>query len=77
MILAILFTVDFLLILGTTKIKNLDDNICSQMVKLTKEDLKEISIAVPIEEVAGDRVFDGMKHLTWKFANTPPKDSEV
>ncbi|KAJ4719651.1 Aldo/keto reductase [Melia azedarach] len=62
---------------GTTKIKNLDDNICSQMVKLTKEDLKEISIAVPIEEVAGDRVFDGMKHLTWKFANTPPKDSEV
>ncbi|GAY44653.1 hypothetical protein CUMW_083530 [Citrus unshiu] len=35
---------------GTTKIKNLDDNIDSLRIKLTKEDLKEISDAVPIEE---------------------------
>ncbi|KAK0600946.1 hypothetical protein LWI29_019885 [Acer saccharum] len=63
---------------GTTKIKNLDDNIGSLTVKLTKEeDLKEISDAVPIEEVAGDRTYGNMKKATWTFANTPQKDSNV
>ncbi|GMN25460.1 hypothetical protein TIFTF001_000933 [Ficus carica] len=62
---------------GTTKIKNLDDNIGSVRVKLTEEDLKEICDAVPIEEVAGDRTYDGMISSTWKFVNTPPKDSKV
>ncbi|GMY20952.1 probable aldo-keto reductase 1 isoform X2, partial [Fagus crenata] len=58
---------------GTTKIKNLDNNICSLKVKLTEEDLKEISDAVPIEEVAGGRSYQNREHLLWKFANTPPK----
>ncbi|KAG6703115.1 hypothetical protein I3842_07G067700 [Carya illinoinensis] len=58
---------------GTTKIKNLDDNIGSLKVKLTGETLKEISDAVPIEEVAGSRSFINTDHLQWKFANTPPK----
>ena len=62
---------------GTTKIKNLDDNIGSLTVKLTEEDLKEISDAVPIEEVAGDRTYGNMKKATWTFANTPQKDSNV
>ena len=63
---------------GTTKIKNLDDNIGSLTVKLTKEeDLKEISDAVPIEEVAGDRTYGNMKKATWTFANTPQKDGNV
>ncbi|KAB1209550.1 putative aldo-keto reductase 1 [Morella rubra] len=57
---------------GTTKIKNLDDNIGSLMVKLTEEDLKEISNTVPIEEIAGGRSFQNMDHFLWKFANTPP-----
>ncbi|KAF3454332.1 hypothetical protein FNV43_RR04779 [Rhamnella rubrinervis] len=58
---------------GTTKIKNLDSNIGSLRVKhLTPEDLKEISDAVPIEEVAGGRTFDGMKKSHWNFADTPP-----
>uniref|UniRef100_A0A2N9EEH9 NADP-dependent oxidoreductase domain-containing protein n=1 Tax=Fagus sylvatica TaxID=28930 RepID=A0A2N9EEH9_FAGSY len=35
---------------GTSKIKNLDNNIGSLKVKLTEEHLKEISDAVPIEE---------------------------
>ncbi|KAJ6380058.1 hypothetical protein OIU76_016669 [Salix suchowensis] len=61
---------------GTTKIRNLDDNIGSLQVKLTKEDLKEISDAVPINEVAGVR--SAQFQLTWKFANTPhPKSSQV
>ncbi|KAK3418415.1 hypothetical protein EUGRSUZ_H04375 [Eucalyptus grandis] len=56
---------------GTTKIKNLDDNIGSLKVKLTEEDLKEISDAVSISEVAGGRTYESMVHATWKFANTP------
>ncbi|XWS64690.1 hypothetical protein CRYUN_Cryun05aG0024900 [Craigia yunnanensis] len=61
----------------TTKIKNLDQNIGFLSVKLTAYDLKEISDAVPIEEVEGDRNYDGMRKASWKFANTPPKDFGV
>ncbi|XP_011032415.1 PREDICTED: probable aldo-keto reductase 1 isoform X1 [Populus euphratica] len=60
---------------GTSKIKNLDENIGSLQVKLTKDDLKEISDAVPVKEVVGLRNKDF--HLTWKFANTPPKTSQI
>ncbi|XP_042517586.1 probable aldo-keto reductase 1 [Macadamia integrifolia] len=60
---------------GTTKIKNLDNNIGSLKVKLTEEDLKEISDAVPIDVVAGSRTADIFLQCSWKFANTPPKDS--
>ncbi|XP_062143877.1 probable aldo-keto reductase 1 [Alnus glutinosa] len=59
---------------GTTKIKNLDDNIGSLKMKLTEANLKEISDAVPIEEVAGSRSFQNTDHFQWKFANTPPKN---
>lgn len=62
---------------GTTKIKNLDENIGSLMMKLTKEDMKEILNFVPIEEVAGDRTYGGMLKVTWKFTNTPPKDCKA
>nr|ACU24567.1 unknown [Glycine max] len=58
---------------GTTKIKNLDSNIGSCEVKLSKDDLKEITDAVPIFEVAGDRTTDAFVRCSWKFANTPPK----
>ncbi|KAK9215206.1 hypothetical protein WN944_007210 [Citrus x changshan-huyou] len=60
---------------GTTKIKNLEDNIGSLTVKLTNKDLKEISDAVPTEEVAGGRYPDSFDKTSWNFANTPPKDS--
>lgn len=62
---------------GTTKIKNLDDNIGSLKVKLTEEDLKEISDAVSISEVAGGRTYENMVHATWKFANTPLPTQKV
>ncbi|GMP60799.1 hypothetical protein CsSME_00023513 [Camellia sinensis var. sinensis] len=42
---------------GTTKIKNLDENIGALRVKLTEDDLKEISDAVPILEIAGPRIY--------------------
>ncbi|KAK1271662.1 Perakine reductase [Acorus gramineus] len=57
---------------GTTKIKNLDDNVGSLKVKLTEEDLKEISEALPIEEVAGPRTYQILQARMWNFANTPP-----
>ncbi|KAF4358529.1 hypothetical protein G4B88_028378 [Cannabis sativa] len=64
---------DIVPIPGTTKIKNLDDNIGSVSVKLTEQDMKEICDAVPVEEVAGDRIYESMISSSWKFANTPPK----
>ncbi|KAH9687967.1 Aldo ket red domain-containing protein [Citrus sinensis] len=68
---------DVLPIPGTSKIKNLDDNIGSLALKLTKEDLKEIADAVPIQEVEGDRTYESMKKVSWKLANTPPKDTKA
>ncbi|KAK7285145.1 hypothetical protein RJT34_19905 [Clitoria ternatea] len=62
---------------GTTKIKNLDQNIGAVSLKFTESDLIEISKAVPIDDVAGGRHFVGNNKLSWKFANTPPKDSRV
>lgn len=61
---------------GTTKIKNLDNNIGSLRVKLTEDDVKEISDAVPIEDVAGDRSNENYVRCSWKYANTPPRDGK-
>ncbi|KAE8664684.1 putative aldo-keto reductase 3 [Hibiscus syriacus] len=57
---------------GTTKIKNLDINIDSLQIKLTREDMEEICDVFQIKEVAGalsPNYFD----QTWKFANTTTK----
>ncbi|RVW38088.1 putative aldo-keto reductase 1 [Vitis vinifera] len=59
---------------GTTKIKNLDDNIGSLRLNLTKEDLEEISDAVPLTEVAGARAPDVLTSTLWQFANTRARD---
>ena len=65
-------------ITGTTKIKNLDQNIGALSVKLTEKDLREISEAVPIDDIAGTRHYDeGHAQVSWKFANTPPKDPSL
>ncbi|KAL5061120.1 hypothetical protein RYX36_032724 [Vicia faba] len=58
---------------GTTKIKNLDQNLGALSLKLSEEDVKEISAAVPVDDVAGSRYYNGSDQLSWKFANTPPK----
>ncbi|KAI5326614.1 hypothetical protein L3X38_035688 [Prunus dulcis] len=59
---------------GTTQIKNLDDNVGSYSVRLTKEDMKEISDTIPLDAVAGKNVADNFISCSWKFANTPAKD---
>lgn len=57
--------------LGTSKIQNLHENIGCLKVKLTKDDQKEISDALPPTEVAGKSISDALYAVTWKFANTP------
>lgn len=51
--------------------KNLDDNIGAVKVKLSKEDLEEISAAVPVGEVAGSRLLGVLEPYSWRLANTP------
>ncbi|KAM0951828.1 putative perakine reductase [Dioscorea sansibarensis] len=56
---------------ATTKIKNLDSNIGALQVKLTEDDLKEISDLIHAEEVAGSRNYEIDESFGWKHANTP------
>ncbi|KAK4739070.1 hypothetical protein R3W88_002767 [Solanum pinnatisectum] len=63
---------DIVPIPGTTKIKNLHDNIDSVRVKLTEEDIKELSDAVSVSEVAGQRYDEFLYKTTYKFSITPP-----
>ncbi|ERN01507.1 hypothetical protein AMTRI_Chr03g54990 [Amborella trichopoda] len=58
---------------GTTKIKNLDENLGSLKLKLSEADIKEIANSVPIDEVAGSRAWTNAHNSLWMFANTPPK----
>ncbi|KAL5782695.1 hypothetical protein ACOSP7_007724 [Xanthoceras sorbifolium] len=62
---------DIIPIPGTTKVKNLDDNIGCLALKLTEDNLKEIRDAVPIDEVGGDRNFSNLSE--YRIANTPRK----
>ncbi|KAJ8760712.1 hypothetical protein K2173_017770 [Erythroxylum novogranatense] len=60
---------------GTTKTKNLVDNVGALRIKLTEDELKKISDAVPINEVAGGRSMNVQQ--TWKFVNTPrPRNTQ-
>ncbi|RZB46658.1 putative aldo-keto reductase 1, partial [Glycine soja] len=62
---------------GTTKIKNLNQNMEALTVKLSEKDPREIFEAVPIGDVASGRYYYGLDHFSWKYANTPPKDSKI
>ncbi|XP_061376152.1 perakine reductase-like isoform X2 [Gastrolobium bilobum] len=64
---------DIIPIPGTTKLRNFENNLGSLIVKLTDEDLREISEAVPVYEVAGEREYDSLSKYAWKFATTPSK----
>ncbi|KAI8021414.1 putative aldo-keto reductase 1 [Camellia lanceoleosa] len=62
---------------GTTKIKNLDENIGALRVKLTEDDLKEISDAVPILEIMWPRIYKSFTRVSFIFADPPlPKNSK-
>ncbi|KAI5064544.1 hypothetical protein GOP47_0021214 [Adiantum capillus-veneris] len=57
---------------GTTKAKNFDENVGALKVKLSVEDLEEISSAVPASEVSGERHNEEIDRLSYKYADTPP-----
>eukprot|EP00252_Welwitschia_mirabilis_P021170 TRINITY_DN534_c0_g2_i1.p1 TRINITY_DN534_c0_g2~~TRINITY_DN534_c0_g2_i1.p1 ORF type:complete len:361 (+),score=41.53 TRINITY_DN534_c0_g2_i1:42-1085(+) len=58
---------------GTTKVKNLEENIDALSVKLTSEEIQETERVV--SSVAGDRYPEDFMSLTWNHANTPPLSS--
>ncbi|KAK7850936.1 putative aldo-keto reductase 1 [Quercus suber] len=62
---------------GTTKVKHVDDNVGSLKVKLTAEDLKEITDVVAINEMAGARIHAGIELSSWRFINTPSKSDNA
>lgn len=60
----------FQCVVGTTKIKNLNANIQSVAVKLTPEDVKEITDAIPVSEVCGARESGVMSKYEYRLADT-------
>ncbi|KAK6254884.1 hypothetical protein SCA6_016189 [Theobroma cacao] len=64
---------DIIPIPGTTKVKNIIDNIGTLALKLRQEDSKEICDAVPLDEVSGENDLGVLSKYAWKFANTPSK----
>lgn len=58
---------------GTTKTKNLDENIGSLNVKLSRADVQEIANLLPPGEIAGSRSPEISQHLTWRSSDTPQK----
>ena len=59
---------------GTTKLKNFDENLGALQVKLSKEDMTEITALFEFDNVAGNRYPD---MNAWTFFNyeTPPLSS--
>ncbi|XP_039036519.1 perakine reductase-like [Hibiscus syriacus] len=64
---------DIVPIPGTTKAKNIIDNVGSLALKVKPEDLKEITDAVPLHEVSGGSDLGILYKYCWKFADTPLK----
>jgi aryl-alcohol dehydrogenase-like predicted oxidoreductase len=64
---------DIVPIPGTTKIKNLNDNIAALSVKLTPEEKKELESYASADVVKGDR--HAHMKSTWIYSETPPLSS--
>jgi len=64
--------IDVVPIPGTSKIKNLDSNIGALNLKLSDEDMKELTDLVSADAVAGGRIYKAFEHANWNYANTPP-----
>lgn len=62
---------DFILIPGTTKIKNLEENVASIDVKLTGEDVQEIRTACETANIVGDRYPEAFSRAL--FGDSAPK----
>ncbi|CAF0849220.1 unnamed protein product [Adineta steineri] len=62
---------DFIPIPGTSKIKNLEENIGAAQIKLTKEEIQEIRHFSETADVAGDR--SRAAHASLLFGDSAPK----
>jgi len=60
---------------GTTKVKNLEENIGALSVKLTPKEMKEIENVVSTCGFFGDRCDEVFKNFTWMNSETPPLSS--
>lgn len=60
---------------GTTKVKNLEENIGSLSINLTTKDMDEIEKVVSTCGFFGDRYGKAFKDLTWMNSETPPLSS--
>ena len=60
---------------GTTKVPNLDENVASIFIQLSKEELEEAGNAVPASEVSGGRYQTVMAKFTHDVSETPPLES--
>eukprot|EP00245_Coleochaete_scutata_P003833 TRINITY_DN157_c0_g2_i3.p1 TRINITY_DN157_c0_g2~~TRINITY_DN157_c0_g2_i3.p1 ORF type:complete len:370 (+),score=71.99 TRINITY_DN157_c0_g2_i3:90-1112(+) len=63
---------DVVAIPGTTKLKNLEENIGSLNLSLSKDELDAIAAAVPHDQVQGERYAEGFMQFCYQFADTPP-----
>jgi len=57
---------------GTTKVKNLEENIGALSVKITPDEMKEIENVLSTCGFSGDRVTNAYKYLLWMNSETPP-----
>lgn len=62
---------DFIVIPGTTKIKNLEENVAAAQIKLNRDEEKEIRTACEKADIAGGRYPEAVSSLS--FADSPPK----
>ena len=62
---------DFIVIPGTSKIKNLEENVGAAQIKLSKEEIKEIREACEKADVAGERYPEIMSATL--YADSAPK----
>ena len=57
---------------GTTKVRNLEENIGALSVKITPDEMKEIENVLSTCGFSGDRVTNAYKYLLWMNSETPP-----
>eukprot|EP00253_Pinus_taeda_P033401 PITA_33401 len=60
---------------GTTKVKNLDENMGALSVKITAHEMKEIENVLSTSGFSGDRSRASLSNLTWVNSETPPLSS--
>jgi aryl-alcohol dehydrogenase-like predicted oxidoreductase len=66
---------DVIPIPGTSKMKNLEENIGALSVKITPEEMIEIENVLSTYGFSGNRYNDAHKDLTWMNSETPPLSS--